>query len=38
MDITGTENFYTVQDLKFDIFKLKSDLQKVLKKKKLRYM
>jgi len=33
MHITGTENFYKVPNLKFDVSKLKSDLEKVLKNK-----
>ena len=33
MSINGTENFYEVPNLKFDVSKLKSDLEKVLKNK-----
>ena len=33
MNINGTENFYKVPNLKFDVSKLKSDLEKVLKNK-----
>ena len=33
MSINGTENFYKVPNLKFDVSKLKSDLEKVLKNK-----
>ena len=33
MSINGTENFYKVPNLKFDVSKLKSDLEKILKNK-----
>ena len=33
MNINGIENFYKVPNLKFDVSKLKSDLEKVLKNK-----